>query len=423
MAKVTTEQREAVQRRTGDRSFPMETGAQIRSAIKLRGKGKTKSAAAVLRLATAAVSRLLKAGKISESTAADLRRLIAQAKGRGDMESTYLVDQFAVLERIAENLIKLRLFPFGRLVKNGVERIITPELAGRFRLPHFKPPVKLGSHEDATPAGGRIIGLEVGEDGLYGLVLTTDKGEQALSDRDYAYQSPEVVWEDGYLEHPETGEPIHGPLIVGDAWLHTPHLGEAAALYSIQPISINGGASMTEAQEMISVSTLDKLAALFGLGVKEPREQEPVPVAPAQQEDYVAKFQAEQARVETLNAEIAKMKAEQNKEARIAHFAAELPNEGEDTHTLLASLEDEVAEKLETRFKALYAQIGQQPDKKVGNAGQPEGMGTDPQQALNTAVLQYAAENKVPYHEAFGSVTATHPELLADYYDILRGVK
>jgi len=161
--------------------------------------------------------------------------------------------------------------------------------------------------------------------------------------------------------------------------------------------------------------------AMARLFPEQPQEHAPEP--PAQKDDFAAKLQAEKARVEKLNAEIAKMKAEQDQGARIAHFAAELPNEGEETHTLLASLENEVAEKLETRFKALYAQIEQQPDKKVGKAGEPEGLGTDPRTALDKAVLQYASENDVLYHEAFGSVTATHPELLTDYYAALRGEK
>jgi len=58
----------------------MQTAAQIRSAIKLRHNGKSKSAAEVLSLASAAVSRLLRAGKISPETARALRNAIAEAR-------------------------------------------------------------------------------------------------------------------------------------------------------------------------------------------------------------------------------------------------------------------------------------------------------------------------------------------------------
>ena len=80
MAKVTASDRRKTKKRTGDPSFPMQTGAQIESAIRLRGKGKKKSASQVLSLASRAISRLLKAGKISASRAAHLREMIANAR-------------------------------------------------------------------------------------------------------------------------------------------------------------------------------------------------------------------------------------------------------------------------------------------------------------------------------------------------------
>lgn len=82
MAKVTASDRKKTAQRTGDSSFPMETAAQIRSAIKLRHHGNSKGAARVLSLASAAVSRLLKAGKISATTAKELRNLIAEARAK-----------------------------------------------------------------------------------------------------------------------------------------------------------------------------------------------------------------------------------------------------------------------------------------------------------------------------------------------------
>jgi len=68
------------------------------------------------------------------------------------MESLYLVEEYVAL-RPGD---PFRLFPFGKLVKGGKEIEITPELARRFKLPHFKPPIKLGSHNEETPAGGHI---------------------------------------------------------------------------------------------------------------------------------------------------------------------------------------------------------------------------------------------------------------------------
>ena len=80
------------------------------------------------------------------------------------MDSFYVIDDF-VNVRPGD---PFRLLPFGTLIKGGKKRNITPELAAKFKLPHFKPPIKLGLHNYETPAGGHITGLFVGKDGLYG---------------------------------------------------------------------------------------------------------------------------------------------------------------------------------------------------------------------------------------------------------------
>ena len=100
MAQVTAQQRKKTKQRTGDSSYPMETAAQIRSAIKLRHHGKSKSAGQVLSQASSAVSRLLKAGKISASTAERLRAAIAKAreKDRARRESYMAENEIITLE-------------------------------------------------------------------------------------------------------------------------------------------------------------------------------------------------------------------------------------------------------------------------------------------------------------------------------------
>jgi hypothetical protein len=127
-----------------------------------------------------------------------------------------------------------RLLPFGVIYKGGKRREVTKQLAATFKLPHFKPAIKIGSHEETTPAGGFIVGLEVRKDGLYAVPEFTDKGLKVLADGSYRYHSPEILWEGGF-EDPTTGKLLEGPLIIGDALLHMPHMGEAAALYQVQP--------------------------------------------------------------------------------------------------------------------------------------------------------------------------------------------
>lgn len=83
MAKVREGDRAKTKKLTGSSKYPMQTGAQIRSAIKLRSHGKGISAGTVLSRASAAVTRLLKAGKISAGTAKSLRNLISRARQKG----------------------------------------------------------------------------------------------------------------------------------------------------------------------------------------------------------------------------------------------------------------------------------------------------------------------------------------------------
>ena len=56
---------------------------------------------------------------------------------------------------------------------------------------------------------------------------------------------------------PDTGDVIEGPLIVGTALLHTPHMGHNAALYSVDPID-NGGVTMSESVT-VPVTWLDRI--------------------------------------------------------------------------------------------------------------------------------------------------------------------
>ena len=113
-------------------------------------------------------------------------------------DTTYLLDNYVATKAGQA----YRLFPFGKIVKNGKTREITPETASQFRLPHFKPAIKLGSHDDPTPAGGFIVALEVRDDGLYAIPEWNEVGDKAMQDGAYRYHSPEIIWGDGAIENP-----------------------------------------------------------------------------------------------------------------------------------------------------------------------------------------------------------------------------
>ncbi len=300
-----------------------------------------------------------------------------------------------------------RLLPFGKLVKNGSTREITPDVARAFKLPHFKPAIKLGSHDEATPAGGSIVGLEVRVDGLYAIPELTEKGARALSEGDYRYHSPEVIWEGG-LEDPSTGKIISGPLIVGDALLHMPHLGEAAALFTIEIQSKEKPMETFQVEKPI----WEKVLSALHLNEKGEKVQYDV----KQTEEYKAVESA----LAAQTAEIEKMKAAQAKVARVESFKTQLQGtQAVEMAEMLAALPDEQANALVTKFKALSAQIDEvQLMAEIGSSAPgPVDSGED---ALDKLVRAEQEKSKTDYAAALSVVLKAHPE---QYRAIRRSVR
>jgi hypothetical protein len=332
-------------------------------------------------------------------------------------DSMYLVEEFGTMTVINQNTVSVRMFPYGSLVKNGNKRTITPETASAFHLPHFNPPMKLGSHAQDAPGGGLIKGLEVKQDGLYATIETTAKGMKVLADRDYAYHSPEVIWENGWLEHPSTGDKINGPLIVGVALLHTPHLGEAAALYTIEPTNQIEGDNQMENEEVketqVNLTTLERIFELFRSGSKPEDVMEVEDNASESQEDFEALAAEARGKVDELTAKINKMEADALHAERVSHFASELGNEAGEVHELLAGLSEEQANLIVKRFSALYAQAKGKVDEFVGGTGAEDDSGNTVA-TLNRLILAKVESGKT-YAEAFSAVQIENPTVFAEY--------
>jgi len=310
-----------------------------------------------------------------------------------------------------------RLLPFGRLVKNGKVREITADIARRFRLPHFRPPIKLGSHRDETPAGGHIVALEVREDGLYAVPEFNDEGTAALARGAYRYHSPEIVWEGGF-EDPITGATQEGPLIVGDAFLHTPHMGEAAALYAAEIETIEGVMNMTTDTVTVPVSWLDRLLGRVTEAQPEPEPKGEPPTVLTATVD-VDKFAAVQAERDDLAAKIEQMESARTLAARVEKFESELATTSlagdEGLPALLAGLTDEVATEVLRRFKALAAQETVAAlTADVGHAGNPAT--GDPVGDLDKVVRSIMTKENLDYNRALGKLAAEQPELLKAAY-------
>jgi len=325
------------------------------------------------------------------------------------MESFYLLDKYASVTPGEP----YRLFPFGTIIKDGKSREITPELAAKFKLPHYKPPIKRGSHRDDAPAGGFIIGLEVREDGLYAIPELNEKGAQVITDGDYRYHSPEVIWDEGpVFENPDTGEFLHGPLIVGDALLHSPHLGEAAALYSVEPLEPMEG-NMTDQVEMVEVPKkwYESIFAAFSAKEPEPKTEELISEPVTETEEYKAAVQER----DELQAKFDNMAAEASTKARVDKYTAAVGETKANTElvALLAGLEEETADRIVQEFKALTAQIVESNlTDEVGTSG--EGV-DNPVEKFQAAIAAKAAEKSLNYTQAMRAVIAEQPDLYNAY--------
>jgi hypothetical protein len=321
--------------------------------------------------------------------------------------TSYFIDQFLSVKPGEP----FRLLPFGTLVKNGRRREITPELARRFKLPHFMPAIKLGSHEDTTRAGGHIVGLEVHEDGLptdglYAVPEFNEQGATAIANGDYRYHSPEILWE-GSLENPTTGDPITGPLIVGDALLHTPHLGENAALYSIEV------KKHMDEQVTMPASLLERFMALI-----RPEQPEATPTPePLTAAVDVEQYAAVTAERDNLAAEVATMKAQAERGAKVQQFATELAGttlaEDGAFHEVLADL-GATADVIVQKIKAITEQSRVAAlTEDVGAGGQD--VTGDPSAMLDAAVRQQMSKTNENYGAALMTVGREHPDLIAAY--------
>lgn len=322
-------------------------------------------------------------------------------------ETIYLVDEF-VNVRVGE---PFRLFPFGSITRMGKRREITPELARQFKLPHYHPPIKLGSHQENTPAGGHIVALEVRDDGLYGVPEYNDEGAQALTKGSYRYHSPEILWQ-GALEDAITGEMIPGPLILGDALLHSPALGEAAALYTVEVKEI----TMSE-NVQVPAPLFERFTAWLDSRTQpeEPEQKapkEPTPITEADEYKVIVQQR------DNLQAKIDELEAEKNHAARVEHFAAELKGakiEIDEWAERLTGLPEDAAGSIVQAFKALSAQIEANDELTKATGTEKHNTEQNPVQAFDAAVQAKAKEAKVDYTAALQMVAADNPDLFAAY--------
>ena len=315
-----------------------------------------------------------------------------------------------------------RLFPFKTLKRGKTRHEITPDTARNFRLPHYKPAIKLGSHNETTPAGGHIVALEVRSDGLYAIPEFNDEGVAAVAKGAYRYHSPEVIWEGGGIEDAITGEFIPGPLILGDALLHNPALGEAASLYSVETTPMGGEGEQIMENENIAVpkGIWDVFTAWFSKKVEkadelapvEPVTPEPAPAQAAPEE--TEQYQAVVRELDEYKAKFETMEAERKQTERVEKYAAELrETKVEGGAEMLAAMSDEQADWVVQQFKALSSQVNE--SALLGEHGSDAEGDPDPKSALDKAAQAYMVEHKCSYVDAVFALRSAKPELFTVY--------
>ena len=83
-------------------------------------------------------------------------------------------------------------------------------------------------HDELAGKIGKIVGLEVGDEGLYAYFELTPRGQEILEDDRFDYLSPEIVWS---FQDIESGQDV-GPVLVGAAVTNYPFFGEKTSMYS-----------------------------------------------------------------------------------------------------------------------------------------------------------------------------------------------
>jgi hypothetical protein len=157
----------------------------------------------------------------------------------------------------------------------------------------------------------------------------------------------------------------------------------------------------------VPVSWLDRLFQ------RQPEpEQEPQPPEP-QVDDYAAKYEAEKEQVEILQAQMAQLQADQERQAKISTFAAELAEttlaEDGELHAMLVDIPEDTANEIMTRFKALSEQVRVSTlEADVGKNPEP---GQDPDGAFMAAIEAKMKESSIDFEAATKAVAVEQPEL------------
>jgi len=176
---------------------------------------------------------------------------------------------------------------------------------------------------------------------------------------------------------------------------------------------------MTTHDDMVSVSTLDKIFGWFQTSTNDikPEPEAPEPTTP--QDNYEAQYNTAQAEVDQLTAEVQAFKVAGERQERVDRFAAEFEEveavaDNTGLFDTLADIPEEQANELMTLIKAIAEQSRvANLTEDVGDAG-GEVTG-DPTAAFDAAIRATMKDKGVDYNAAIAIVRESQPDVFSAY--------
>jgi hypothetical protein len=228
------------------------------------------------------------------------------------------------------------------------------------------------------------------------------------------------------MENPTNGDKIEGPMIVGDAFLHTPHLGQAAALYTSE--AVRGtllpatDKEQTKPKDYEVTSNMDnkieQAIDKFTAWLERQPADETAPV------DEFAAVQAERdnLKIELEAIQAAKAKAEKytaiKAEFDTDQFGAAFAEYATDTDAIevLADMTDEQREWVIKELRAKSAQINEGALLEEVGADVEGVSDGEPTAQLDAAVKKIMKEENVNYGAALEIAKTKHADLFSAIY-------
>jgi hypothetical protein len=308
------------------------------------------------------------------------------AKG-GDVTGVRLVERFELPDPGGW----LRLLPVGTFARFGRELTVTPEMVREMQenfghVPETGVPVTR-AHDDAAGKVGDLVEVHARPDGLWGRIRWSATGLRLLAEGAFRYLSPEILW--GPVDY--DGRTVRN-VLAGLSLVNRPFFGQQVSLFRLQ-----AGAPPEEDQQYQQKEgdcmddTVEVPCSFF--------------------ERLMARLwpQGEEAR--------ARLRELEARRALVERFGAlETAGLGQgwaDRLVRVAEFDEELADEIAARFRALLAQNAQ--GALFAEIGATGGQAAGPVERFNAAIKAAMHTYGLDYVAAGQKIAAEQPELYGEY--------